>query len=75
MSVERNPYFNRIMIRDHKDFVGREREVEKIFSRIGAARPQSVAMTKKEGLPINCFNDGIMKNGNLKFFCEIILQI
>jgi hypothetical protein len=40
----RNPYLNRVMIRDVTQFYGRRREVAKIFARIGASRPQSVAI-------------------------------
>jgi serine/threonine protein kinase len=40
----RNPYLNRVMIRDVSEFYGRRREVAKIFARIGASRPQSVAI-------------------------------
>ena len=40
----RNPYLNRVMIRAVSDFYGRRREVAKIFARIGASRPQSVAI-------------------------------
>jgi tRNA A-37 threonylcarbamoyl transferase component Bud32 len=39
-----NPYMNRVMIRDPAEFVGRKVEIEKVFSRIGAARPQSVSI-------------------------------
>lgn len=39
-----NPYLNRNMIRDKKFFYGRRKEVATIFSRIGAARPQSVSI-------------------------------
>jgi len=39
-----NPYLNRVAIRDPKHFVGRRREIGKIFSRIGASRPQSIAV-------------------------------
>jgi eukaryotic-like serine/threonine-protein kinase len=41
---QRNPYLNRVMIRAVSDFYGRRREVAKIFARIGASRPQSVAI-------------------------------
>jgi len=41
---QRNPYLNRVMIREVSDFYGRRREVAKIFARIGAPRPQSVAI-------------------------------
>ncbi len=39
-----NPYMNRLMIRDPADFIGRSAEIEKVFSRLGAARPQSVSI-------------------------------
>jgi len=39
-----NPYVNRLMIRDRKDFIGRALETEKVFSRLGAARPQSISI-------------------------------
>jgi hypothetical protein len=39
-----NPYLNRVMIRDPAEFIGRKLEIEKVFSRIGAARPQSVSI-------------------------------
>jgi len=39
-----NPYLDRVSIRDVSRFYGRQREVARIFSRIGAARPQSVSV-------------------------------
>jgi predicted Ser/Thr protein kinase len=39
-----NPYLNRVAIRDPRQFYGRRREIGKIFSRIGAARPQSISI-------------------------------
>jgi serine/threonine-protein kinase len=39
-----NPYLNRVAIRDTRHFVGRRREIAKIFSRIGASRPQSISI-------------------------------
>ncbi len=39
-----NPYLNRVAIRDPKQFVGRRREIAKIFSRIGSSRPQSISI-------------------------------
>ncbi|MBM3236612.1 hypothetical protein FJZ31_09975 [Candidatus Poribacteria bacterium] len=44
MEITHNPYLNRTMIRDIKDFYGRQREVARIYSRIGAAQPQSVSI-------------------------------
>ncbi|MFC1614681.1 protein kinase [Gemmatimonadota bacterium] len=39
-----NPYLNRKMIRDMRYFFGRKKEIATIYSRIGAARPQSVSI-------------------------------
>ncbi len=39
-----NPYLNRVAIRDPAQFYGRRREVARIFSRLGADRPQSIAV-------------------------------
>ena len=39
-----NPYVNRLMIRDPENFIGRTAETEKVFSRVGAARPQSISI-------------------------------
>ena len=39
-----NPYTNRLMIRNADDFIGREAEIEKVFSRVGATHPQSVSV-------------------------------
>jgi eukaryotic-like serine/threonine-protein kinase len=42
--VPRNPYLNRVAIKDPAQFYGRSREVSKIFSRIAASRPQSISV-------------------------------
>jgi serine/threonine-protein kinase len=39
-----NPYLNRVAIKEPSQFFGRTREVAKIFSRIGASRPQSISV-------------------------------
>ena len=39
-----NPYLNRVAIKDPAQFFGRTREIARIFSRIGASRPQSIAL-------------------------------
>ena len=44
MDITHNPYLNRTMIRDIKDFYGRKREIARIYSRIGTAHPQSVSI-------------------------------
>jgi len=40
----KNPYMNRVMIQDVEEFFGRRNEVEKIYSRIGSSRPQSISL-------------------------------
>lgn len=40
----RNPYLNRVAIKDPAQFFGRRREIGKIFSRLGASRPQSISI-------------------------------
>jgi tRNA A-37 threonylcarbamoyl transferase component Bud32 len=42
--MHHNPYLNRVAIKDPKQFFGRTKEVAKIFSRIGASRPQSISV-------------------------------
>jgi tRNA A-37 threonylcarbamoyl transferase component Bud32 len=42
--MTRNPYLNRVAIKDPAQFFGRTREVSKIFSRIGSSRPQSISV-------------------------------
>ena len=40
----KNPYMNRVMIKNINEFYGRKSEVLKIYSRIGSSRPQSVSI-------------------------------
>src|SRR5262245_12794696 len=42
--THQNPYLNRVMIRDAAEFIVRNTEIEKVYSRIGAATPQSVSI-------------------------------
>jgi serine/threonine protein kinase len=41
---KRNPYLNRVMITNPRDFFGREREIRKIYSRLDAPHPQSISI-------------------------------
>jgi predicted Ser/Thr protein kinase len=43
-AIAPNPYLNRVAIKDPSQFFGRTREVARIFSRIGASRPQSISL-------------------------------
>jgi len=42
--MRQNPYLNRVAIQDPAQFYGRKRELAKIFSRLGASRPQSISL-------------------------------
>ena len=42
-----NPYTNRVMINNKRFFFNRFSEIERIFSRIGGERPQSVSVVGK----------------------------
>lgn len=44
MTTSSNPYLNRTALLDEESFVGRRRELDTIFSRIGASTPQSVSV-------------------------------
>lgn len=41
---KRNPYLNRVMIKSPEDFFGRKKEVNRIYSRLDAPHPQSIAV-------------------------------
>lgn len=43
-SSKRNPYLNRVMIKNPDDFFGREKEIRKIYSRLDAPHPQSISV-------------------------------
>ncbi len=43
-SSKRNPYLNRVMIKNPDDFFGREKEIRKIYSRLDAPQPQSISV-------------------------------
>lgn len=44
ITISQNPYLNRAMVRDKRYFYGRKKEISTIYSRLGAARPQSVSV-------------------------------
>jgi len=41
---KRNPYLNRVMIKNPEDFFGRRKEITKIYSRLDAPHPQSISI-------------------------------
>ena len=42
--TSKNPYMNRVTIKNINEFYGRQNEINKIYSRIGASRPQSISI-------------------------------
>lgn len=40
----RNPYLNRVMIKNSEDFIGRQQEVKRIFARLDATPPGSISI-------------------------------
>ena len=42
--IQKNPYMNRVTIKNINEFFGRKNEITKIYSRIGASRPQSISV-------------------------------
>ena len=43
-STTRNPYLNRVMIKNHEDFFGRAQEVKRIYARLNATPPGSISI-------------------------------
>lgn len=43
-SSKRNPYLNRVMIKNPDEFFGRSKEIKRIYSRLDAPRPQSISI-------------------------------
>jgi len=43
-SSKRNPYLNRVMIKNPSEFFGRAKEIRKIYSRFDAPQPQSISI-------------------------------
>src|SRR5262249_14101576 len=64
-----NPYLNRVAIKDPQQFFGRQREVSKIFSRIGSARPQSISVVGDRRIGksslLNFVNNARVRAGHL----------
>jgi len=50
MPILKNPYVNRSMIKDPREFYGRKREVGRSYSRLSASHPQSISIVGDGGL-------------------------
>ncbi len=59
-----NPYLNRTMIRDRRFFFGRKKETTTIYSRLGAARPQSVSIVGERRIGKSSLLYHIKEEGN-----------
>lgn len=59
-----NPYLNRTMIRDRRFFFGRKKEIATIYSRLGAARPQSVSIVGERRIGKSSLLYHINEQGN-----------
>ena len=66
----KNPYMNRVMIQDINEFYGRKSEVEKIYSRIGSSRPQSISLVGERRIGksslLNYINNPVNRKKYLK---------
>ncbi|HNB74282.1 MAG TPA: protein kinase [Acidobacteriota bacterium] len=63
--AQQNPYLNRVAIKDHTQFFGRRKEASRIFSRIGASRPQSISVVGDRR---------IGKSSLLNYLCSPVIQ-
>jgi len=70
MDITHNPYLNRSMIRDIKDFYGRKREVSRIYSRIGTEHPQSVSIVGTRRIGKSSLLNFIYQEANRKKYLK-----
>jgi len=67
-SSRRNPYLNRVMIKNPLEFIGRTREIRKIYSRIDASHPQSVSVVGERRIGKSSLLNFIYHKDNRKKF-------
>lgn len=67
-SSRRNPYLNRVMIKNPLEFIGRTREIRKIYSRIDASHPQSVSVVGERRIGKSSLLNFIYHKENRKKF-------
>lgn len=69
-SSRRNPYLNRVMIRNPEDFFGRKKEVTRIYSRLDAPHPQSIAVVGERRMGKSSLLNYIYHRKNRKQFMQ-----
>jgi serine/threonine protein kinase len=62
----RNPYLSRVMIKRPTDFIGREREIRKIYSRLDAPHPQSISIVGERRIGKSSLLNSIYNRANRK---------
>lgn len=67
-SSKRNPFLNRVMIRSRQEFVGRDKEVRRIYSRIDASHPQSVSIVGERRIGKSTLLNFIYNKNNRREF-------
>jgi serine/threonine protein kinase len=67
---KRNPYLNRVMIKNPDDFFGRTREVKKIFARLDAPHPQSISIVGERRLGKSSLLNFIYQRRNRRLFMQ-----
>jgi serine/threonine protein kinase len=69
-SSKRNPYLNRVMLKNPEDFFGRHREVKRIYSRLDAPHPQSISVVGERRIGKSSLLNYIYQRKNRKRFMQ-----
>jgi tRNA A-37 threonylcarbamoyl transferase component Bud32 len=69
-SSKRNPYLNRVMIKNPADFFGRQREVTRIFARLDGPDPQSVSIVGDRRIGKSSLLNYVYQKRNRKQFMQ-----
>jgi serine/threonine protein kinase len=67
---KRNPYLNRVMLKNPDDFFGRDREVKRIYSRLDAPHPQSISVVGERRIGKSSLLNYIYQRKNRKRFMQ-----
>jgi serine/threonine protein kinase len=67
---KRNPYLNRVMLRNADDFFGRQREVKRIYSRLDAPHPQSISVVGERRIGKSSLLNYVYQRKNRKRFMQ-----
>jgi serine/threonine protein kinase len=69
-SSKRNPYLNRVMIKNPRDFFGRSREIKRIYSRLDAPHPQSISVVGERRIGKSSLLNYIYDRGNRRRYMQ-----